>query len=333
MGGETGHHARSDASAPAVTGQEVGGGAVGVAVAIGIPTYRRPDKLRNLLASLEPSLAGAGAPAEVIVADNACEVTTEAVVKAFQARWPRTRYLSVPERGISAARNTLIGAFLDGSQASWLAMLDDDLVVGPDWLARLMEAGEAYGTDAVGAPYQGSMEAVASAFVRASLDYRIPRASGRCMPLTAGGNVLLSRALLARTGPPWFSTRYGLSGGEDYDYFRRAAAAGATFAWTNAAAAEEDIDANRLTARAVLARYYSTGNYMAIIDAETDGRARTAALMLAQGAKSLAGTALGVARGNRELAVRHLLRLAFTAGALSALAGARVYRYRGSGTG
>lgn len=336
-GAGTERHPRAEAGAPARAGREARLSAeakISVAVTISIPTYRRPDKLRNLLASLEPSLASAQAETiEVIVADNACEAATKAVVEAFQAHWPRTRYLPVPERGISAARNALIGAFLNDSRAPWLAMLDDDLVVGTDWLARLLEAGEAYGTDAVGAPYQGRTEAVASAFVRASLDYRIPRPSGPCAPLTAGGNVLLSRALLTRTGPPWFAARYGLSGGEDYDFFRRAAAAGATFAWTNAAAAEEDIDADRLTARAVLARYYSTGNYMALIDAGTDGRARTAALMLAQGAKSLAGTALGAARRDRGLAVRHLLRLAFTAGALSALVGSRVYRYRDSGTG
>ena len=171
MDAEPRHHLQTNASALAGAGLK--------GAAIGIPTYRRPDKLRNLLASLEPSLASAGASAEVIVADNACEAATEAVVEAFQARWPRTRYLPVPERGISAARNALIGAFLGGSQAPWLAMLDDDLVVGPDWLARLLEAGVAYGTDAVGAPYQGRIEMVASTFVRASLDYRIPRASGR----------------------------------------------------------------------------------------------------------------------------------------------------------
>ena len=80
---------------------------------VGVPTYKRPAKLKALLESLEPSLRAFDA--EVVVADNACAAESQAVVEAFAARWPKTTYVPVPERGISAVRNALIAVNKGGT--------------------------------------------------------------------------------------------------------------------------------------------------------------------------------------------------------------------------
>ncbi len=297
--------------------------------AIGIPTYRRPQKLLRLLTSLEPSLRAF--PAQVLVADNACDQETRQVVAAFSERWPRTLYLPVPERGISAARNALIGAFLAAKDpAPWLAMLDDDLAVGADWLERMLAAAEhgGAGFDAVGAPYATGKTSL-SFVVRNSIFVKRPRMpSGPCAPLSAAGNILLSRGLLARMPAPHFLPAYGLSGGEDYDFFRRAAGMGARFAWCDEAFAEEDVDLDRLSAGAVFNRYYSTGNYMALIDRTHEGVGRVWRRHLGGIFKALGIGAAGLARLDRERALRGLFLTLFTLGALMGLAGFRVHRYR-----
>ena len=44
-------------------------------------------------------------------------------------------------------------------------------------------------------------------------------------------NLLIGRNLLGLLGEPLFRAAYNASGGEDYDLFRRADAAGARMAW------------------------------------------------------------------------------------------------------
>ena len=294
--------------------------------AVGVPTYRRPDKLARLLGSLEPSLQDH--PARVLIADNACDEITRGVVERFAERWTHTVYIPVPTRGISANRNAIIVEFLTEAPEPWLAMVDDDLHLGPHWLSALLEAGNKFGADVVGAPYAigtptGRFIIDQSVFIK-----RARPPSGPCEPIAAAGNILLAREML-QAGPPLrFNDAYGLSGGEDYDFFQRAAARGARFAWCDEAFAEEDVDTERLNARAVFWRYYSSGNYMAVIDKAREGaspgwRRHTPNLV-----KALGIVVHGLLKVDKTRIVHGIFMTLITLGALGALSGSRVYRYR-----
>ena len=99
-----------------------------------IPTYNRPDFLREALASV---LAQTYQESEIIVVDdgstNAAQDATRQVVQEFACVWLRPiRYLFQPRQGVSAARNQGVAA----SQGELLAFLDSDDVWQPEKLAR-----------------------------------------------------------------------------------------------------------------------------------------------------------------------------------------------------
>jgi GT2 family glycosyltransferase/SAM-dependent methyltransferase len=100
------------------------------------------DRAEDLRRCLESIAAAAVAPDEVIVVDNAPWTgATREVVDDF----PEFRYLAEERPGLAAARNTGV------SEASREAVVftDDDTVVHPDWLWRLLEGFDQTGVMAV----------------------------------------------------------------------------------------------------------------------------------------------------------------------------------------
>ncbi len=291
-------------------------------IVIGIPTFRRPAQLDALLTSLAPDRARCAAA--VIVADNACEAAALAVAERHGAH-----YRPVPERGLAAVRNALIAeATWIAPDWRWLAMLDDDGRVAPDWLAPLVACAEAHRAHLVGGPVEGELPEGAGRLARNSvLAGRRRGATGPVADLSGTQNLLISRDLLALLGMPLFHGAYDRSGGEDYDLFRRAAAAGARMAWCAEAVVVEPAPPDQLRARRLLARYWSTGLTTARIDRSFDGPARTWRAAL----KGLAGSALrgsaATLRGDRDAAAQAGLMLAHFGGRVAGLCGAESRRY------
>jgi succinoglycan biosynthesis protein ExoM len=291
-------------------------------IVIGIPTFRRPGQLDALLTSLAPDRARSGAA--VVVADNACQAAALAVAERHGAH-----YRPVPERGLAAVRNALVaeaGWIAPGWR--WLAMLDDDGRVAPDWLAPLVACGEAFGAHLVGGPVEGELPAHAGRLARNSiLAGRRRGATGPVAILSGAQNLLIHRAFLDLVGAPLFRAAYDRSGGEDCDLFRRAAAAGARMAWCAEAIVVEPPPPEQLRPRRVLARYWSTGLCTARIDRGFDGAARTWGAAL----KGLAGSALrgpaAALRGDLDAMAQAALMLAHFGGRVAGLLGAESRRY------
>jgi glycosyltransferase involved in cell wall biosynthesis len=294
---------------------------------IGIPTYRRPAQLRALLQSLLPELARQ--PALVIVGDNECGSAAPAVVEAFRAQWPLAACVPVPERGVAQVRNALVreaGERAPGWQ--WLVMLDDDGLATPGWLEGLLRTGLAHGAHLVGGPVRGVLPAGAGRLARNSIFAARRRWSTGPVPtLNTTQNLAIARATPALVGLPLFRAELGASGGEDYDLFRRTALRGGTLAWCDEAVVDEPAPADRLTARALIYRYASTGAYMARIDTAYDG-AGPVWLRCFKGLAGAAWLALrGALRRDSDQVASGVLSLAHQAGRLGGLLGARTHRY------
>jgi len=291
-------------------------------IVIGIPTFRRPDRLDALLASLVGERA-AMAPL-VIVADNACEAAALAVAERHDAC-----YRPVAARGLAAVRNALVAeACWLAPGWRWLAMLDDDGRVAPGWLAPLVACGESHAAHLVGGPVEGDLPPDAGRLARNSVFAGRRRgATGPVATLGGAQNLLIARDLVDLLGLPLFRADYDRSGGEDYDLFRRAAAAGARMAWCAEAVVHEPAPPDALRPRRLIARYWSTGLTTARIDRGFDGPARAWGAALRGLAGSAARGSAAALRGDLDAAAGAALMLGHFGGRVAGLLGAESDHY------
>ena len=91
---------------------------------------------------------------EVIVVDNNSIDQTSQVVESFSHHFPFTiRYVFESEQGLSHARNR---AVLE-ARGDYLAFIDDECMVNPDWLTQAIVAIERHKPCFVGGPYIGAL--------------------------------------------------------------------------------------------------------------------------------------------------------------------------------
>ena len=181
----------------------------------------------------------------------------------------------------------------------------------------------------VGGPVTGVLAGPQNLLARNSVFAARRRwATGPVCTLNTTQNLLISRSLLDHVSPPLFDARYGLSGGEDYDLFRRAVRAGAKLVWCDEAEMFEPAPPERLTRKALLHRYYSSGVYMGPIDRRYDGW-RSAILHTCRGVGSGAlQISLGGLLQKSDRVARGILTTAHHLGRLRGLTGGKLSRYR-----
>ena len=101
-------------------------------ITVVIPTYNRAAFLRQ---ALEGLLAQDLPPDryEVLVIDNNSSDRTATEVGSFAQSRPEPRYIPEPRQGANHARNRAI----DEAQGEIVVFVDDDVLVGPQWLREL----------------------------------------------------------------------------------------------------------------------------------------------------------------------------------------------------
>jgi GT2 family glycosyltransferase len=175
--------------------------------AIVIPHYNDTRRLRLCLEALAPQVAAH--PVELVVVDNG---STEDIAPV-RAAFPWARFLTEPEKGAAAARNTGVAA----TTAPRLFFTDADCIPAPDWVAvalaqpdgDAMVGGRVDLFDETPPPRSGA-EAFETVFGFPQRSY----ISRQRYSVTA--NLLTTRAVFAAAGP----FRAGVS--EDWDWCNRA---------------------------------------------------------------------------------------------------------------
>lgn len=228
---------------------------------VGIPTHKRPEMLRKCLESIARQ-EGELPDVRVFVADNdpaGREGLNLVGEVAGSFRFPISATV-VEEPGVSAVRNAILSeAKARGSD--FIAMIDDDEAASPQWLAELLKVQQEYAGDIVGGRSIRIVPETAPDWIRrANLFKRPDKETGRVPFVDSTANVLLSCTWLGTVGWPKFDRAYGLSGGGDTEFFLRARAAGAKFAWSHEGATIEPIPTSRLTAGWILRREFRIGN-------------------------------------------------------------------------
>jgi glycosyltransferase involved in cell wall biosynthesis len=199
---------------------------------------------------------------EVFVADNdpdSCEALKVCNELASSFRWPIGCGI-VREPGISAARNAILEhARVRG--VDFIAMVDDDEVVAPDWLVEIVSAQRRFGADVVGGPmYYRFDEHTPVSVERCGVFVTPERPEGILPIIQATPNVLVDCRRLNECGWPQFDPRFGLSGGEDREFFVRLRNCGFRFAWAPNAKTFEPVPKSRTRATWILRRSFSNGN-------------------------------------------------------------------------
>jgi succinoglycan biosynthesis protein ExoM len=299
-------------------------------VAVCIATYARPDGLARLL----DGLAGLQTDAlvRVVVIDNdatgpqrdACAART----KNFSLG---LRYEVEPQRGITYARNHAVAAA--GTDVDFIAMLDDDEVPEPGWLAALLKVQSEYDADIVAGPVIPYFPDAPSDWVRQGKFFDRPRyQTGHTLPHAHTHNVLARRSVFENTGK--FDDRFALTGGEDLQFFKRAKSLGARIVWADDASVEEWVPASRTNLGWLLRRAYRSGSTLGQVDRDRRDAfvARPARVVrglgrMAQGAL-LTPVALLSLR-NRDVRMVRALQLVWRgAGMVAGVFGGRYEEYR-----
>jgi O-antigen biosynthesis protein len=105
-------------------------------LSVAISTRERPDALERCLKSLT---AGIARPAEIVVVDQSHDEATRAVVDRSRQSGLAIRYVRQPPLGLAASQNTALAH----ASGSIVAVIDDDCIAHPEWLASLEKSFEA----------------------------------------------------------------------------------------------------------------------------------------------------------------------------------------------
>lgn len=292
---------------------------------IGIPTHKRPELLRECLASIAVQ-EGALPEIQIFVADN--DAVGRQGMNLVEQLGPRFPFplsgTTVEEPGISAVRN----AILDEARrrnVDFIAMIDDDVRAKPQWLLRLWERSAAATTDVLAGPVFYDFPEGTSDFLRTAFMGDLP-SSGPIDLINGTTGVLISTKALKTSDWPKFDAAFGLTGGGDKEWFSRLKGFGARFEWVSDAHVVETVPPSRANLKWFLKRRYRYGIDDIRID-RIHGTPASRRALTAQALGLLALTPLFLPRLFTDRRYYWLGRYARALGRLCALFGVKFHEY------
>jgi succinoglycan biosynthesis protein ExoM len=219
-----------------------------------IPSFRRPRDLERAIASVLAQ-QGATGSYEILVVDNDPDGSAAETAQKMAARsHVPIRYVHEARPGISHARNTGVAH----ATGRYLAFLDDDEEVEPQWLARLLAVFAQFGADAVVGPVLPRFPEDGP-----EIDAYRRRVYTRDAGMPTGtkllgwniGNSMFDKARCFVTAEP-FLPSLGRTGGEDTLFMRQLTRRGRKLLWCGEAIAWESVPADRLEPDYLLRRAF-----------------------------------------------------------------------------
>lgn len=285
-----------------------------VSVTVCIASMGRASLLETLQ-SLAACQRPAGVALDVVIADDSPSGAVAALLAGRETAWPfPLAIVPTAARNIAVARNACLAA----AGGDFLAFVDDDERVHPEWLASLLEQAAATQADAIFGPVDPVFPPdtpdwlAHEAFARDFASHGSRVATGRT------GNALVRRATVERLGLR-FREQFGRTGGEDTDFFFRLGLGGALMLASETARVSEEVPPVRLRLSHLFRRYTRGGQTYALVTQES---ARPLARMgFYAGAAAKLCVSFGLALANlpfrKNLALRWALRACLNGGKLS----------------
>lgn len=303
-----------------------------------IATYNRAALLDETLASIRALRVRPGRHWETVVVDNNSTDATRAVVERHARDFPvPLRYLFEAQQGRSSALNTGIAA----SQASVIAMTDDDVRVDGGWLEAACDALDDPSLAYSGGPVAPMWESAPPAWLDLSRGdlwgtIAIQDHGDRCFlyeearKVPLGANMAARRAMFAAIGA--FRADLGRTGGrlvlgqEVPELLMRARAAGLRGAYVPAMRVHHHIPSKRLTRAYFRKWWFGKGVSRSALERmqpvtefgvdlrETPHVLGVPRYMYGSALRDAAGCIRGMLRGRPADAFRHEMMLTFFAG-------------------
>jgi succinoglycan biosynthesis protein ExoM len=237
-----------------------------------ICTARRPQMLLVALKSLVKLSVPEGGTLSVAVIENDLTAQSLSVIEEIRkfSLVPVSYYLE-SKMGIPEARNRSIEAALS-ERADWVAMIDDDEYVEPDWLLLLYNGCLRYKADVATGPVRQISDGIPPHWWKPVADSR--NKTGELRRDAYTNNVLFHSRLIALGGLGLkFDLRF-TSGADDIDFFRRAHERGARIVSVAEAIAVETVPASRLVLGRYLKRNFMVAGSNSFFGVLHDGRAK-----------------------------------------------------------
>lgn len=304
-----------------------------IAVAVVMPTYMRPDHAMKTLASLKAQRPDV--PFAVVVVENhgAGREGAQAAA-AFLAEGGLNGIVTVESRqGNCNAYNAGFALALDAfAHLTHVAIIDDDEVASPQWLAQLLAAARNSGADIIGGPQLPMFEDAdgAKRFSRHPVFRSAHGSTGGAGLITSTGNCLIGAHVLRHMQPDFLDERFNFLGGGDTDFFTRCRGRGFTFHWCQEAEVHETVPSRRTERSWITARSVRNGLISALIQRKHTpglwGRLKVMAKSLALlGASPFRSVLLAVQTGSLYNGSYHMM---VAAGRVLAEFGYTIEQYR-----
>ncbi|MCB1498657.1 MAG: glycosyltransferase family 2 protein [Bauldia sp.] len=228
-------------------------------IVVAAPTCRRPKMLGDLLESfarMEPPATGS---VTFLIVDNGPDAPVADVVAAFGARSGLDlRYALETEAGIPFARNRALDE-AEAIGADFVAFVDDDEFVAPDWMLRLAAHQQAKGSHLVGGPVRlapqenaGFVGRLIERGVRRRYERKEAKNARRQREGRDGGVTIITNnwlgdlAWMRKVGLR-FDVALRYSGGSDTALYHKAKSLGAETSWCPDAIVYETVPPERMS--------------------------------------------------------------------------------------
>lgn len=213
-------------------------------ISVCIPTFKRPLLLDWCLQAMQRQECR-GFSYSMVIVDNDLEESAREVVEGWRGCSSAPLHYEVePVQNISLARNRAVA----NARGDFIAFVDDDEFPEPNWLREMFDVCRRLAVHGVLGPviplYEGTPP---KWLVKSGLCARKFFETGTGMNnlrYMRSGNLLFRRDI-ADGEAVLFDPRFGLTGGEDTDFFERMMRKGCQFVWCNEAVVHELVPKER----------------------------------------------------------------------------------------
>jgi succinoglycan biosynthesis protein ExoM len=230
-----------------------------------ICTCNRPNYLHELLSALINEVRMAPCRTlSIVVVDNGSKDVRD-VVEAFRLELA-IEYVRLPQSGLVGARNCSLRYGLR-HEPDYLVFIDDDEVPENGWLQGLLSAMTVSGADFAVGPVNPKFSSPPPSWA--------PEFFTKTGETFCTSNLIIRSSVVPGDEQMWFQPRFSATGGEDGDFLRRLAAAGATHTVAHSARVLENIPPERVSAQYLWRRGFRDGVVAAQISSGGAGQGAT----------------------------------------------------------